>query len=199
MMDMKNKLIIGGSILLLVIIYFNRFDKAVNLKQDYIASWGNVQANYQRRTDLIPNLVSGVKAMAESEKETFAAVMEARSKATSLNIDASNMSAEGIAEYMKHQGAITSGLGRLMVSVERYPDLKQSQGFMKFFAGIEGCENRISVSRIRYNESVNLYNKYVKSAWLRTVFRLVLVIDDHEEMPVFEAAEGSDVVPTANF
>lgn len=138
------------------------YDKAIDKQETTIEKWGNVESTYQRRADLIPNLVSVVKGYADHEKETLTAVIEARAKATSINVDPSKLTPESIQQFQQAQGGVTSALGKLMVVVERYPDLKANQNFLELQAQLEGTENRINVAREKYNESVKGYNTVVR-------------------------------------
>jgi LemA protein len=143
------------------VVGFN--NRAVTLKEDSKTSWGNVESSYQRRNDLIGNLVNTVSGAANFEKSTLTAVIEARAKATSVTIDPSNVSPEQLAAFQKSQTGVSSALSRLLVSVERYPELKANQNFLNLQTELEGTENRIKISRDRYNESVNPYNVLILS------------------------------------
>src|SRR5690606_35886443 len=123
------------------------YDNAVKLQEDVNAEWSNVQSTYQRRMDLIPNLVETVKGYANFEQETLTGVIEARAKATSVNIDPSNVTPQQLAQFQQAQDGLSSALSRLMVVVERYPDLKANQNFLDLQAQLEGTENRINVAR----------------------------------------------------
>ena len=125
--------------------------------------WADVQTQYQRRADLIPNLVNTVKGFAEQEKEVLTQVVEARAKATSMNIDASNLTPEKLQEFQAAQGNLRSALGRLMVVVEKYPDLKSNQNFLELQAQLEGTENRIAVARRDYIKMVELFNTEIRT------------------------------------
>ena len=135
---------------------------AVEKEESAKTLWSNVESSYQRRNDLIGNLVSTVKNAAEFEKSTLTAVIEARAKATSTNIDASNLTAANMATFQQAQGGLTSALSKLMVVVERYPELKANQNFLQLQNQLEGTENRINVARNRYNEGVSAYNILIK-------------------------------------
>ncbi len=158
-------------------------------------SWGKVQSAYQRRADLIPNLVSTVKGQADFEKSTLESVVQARARATSVNIDPTNISAEKMAEFQQAQGQLSSALGRLLVTVERYPDLKANSGFVELQAQLEGTENRIKVARDNYNDAVTKYNIGVRR-FPGNFFATVFGFDEKSQ---FEAQEGSDVAPKVNF
>ena len=157
--------------------------------------WADVETQYQRRADLIPNLVNTVKGYAAHESETLQAVVEARAKATSMNIDPSNMSAEQIANFQKAQDGVSSALSRLLVTVEKYPDLKANENFKELQVQLEGTENRISVARRDYNESARKYN-----TTLRSFPKNILAgMFGFEKKAYFEAQEGSEQAPTVQF
>jgi len=157
--------------------------------------WANVENVFQRRADLIPNLVNTVKGYADFEKETLTSVIEARSKATGINIDASNMTSESLAQFQNAQGQLSSALSKLMVVVERYPDLKANQNFMDLQAQLEGTENRIATERRKFNETAKDYNTFIrmfpKNIWAN--------IFNFEKRPYFKATEGADKAPTVEF
>lgn len=157
--------------------------------------WGNVETVYQRRADLIPNLVNVVKGYAEHEKETLAAVIEARSKATSVSIDPANLNEASMQQFQQAQAGISSALSRLMVVVERYPDLKANQNFSDLQAQLEGTENRISVERRKFNEVVGTYNTYI-GQFPNNVFAGWF---DFEKKDYFESASGADKAPEVKF
>ena len=163
---MKKTLIIVGVILVAVFIIYRMFAGSYNTmvdKQEGVSSaWSQVQNVYQRRLDLIPNLVNTVKGMATSEKETFEAVINARAKATAVNVDASKLSPEQISKFQSAQGELSQALGRLMVVSEQYPQLRQSEGFLNLQAQLEGTENRIAVERMKFNEIVKDYNTLIR-------------------------------------
>jgi LemA protein len=135
---------------------------AVTLDQDSQEAWGNVQTSYQRRNDLIGNLVKTVKGAADFEKSTLEAVISARSKATSINIDPTNITPEQLEQFNQAQSGVSSALSRLLVTVEKYPDLKANQNFLKLQDELASTENQILTARTRFNESVKLYNKHIK-------------------------------------
>lgn len=138
------------------------YNKMVNLDEDVKAKWANVQSDYQRRSDLIPNLVNTVKGAANFEQETLTRVIEARSKATSVNINAGDLTPEKIAQFQQAQGELSGALSRLLVTVEKYPELKANQNFQDLQKQLEGTENRIKVSRNDFNSSVQGYNSTVR-------------------------------------
>ena len=136
---------------------------AVNLKETTSKNWGQVESSYQRRNDLIGNLVKTVQGAADFEKSTLEAVIKARSQATQTTIDPANITPEQLALFNKAQSGLSNALSRLLVTVERYPDLKANQNFLELQSQLEGTENRINVSRDRFNESVEPYNKHIKT------------------------------------
>src|SRR5882672_1488828 len=152
------KWIIIGVLGVLVIMGFSSYNGLVGKEENVSKAWGNVESDYQRRADLIPNLVNTVKGYANFEKETLTAVIEARASATQVKIDASNLTPENLAAFQQAQGGLSSALGRLLVVAEQYPDLKANQNFLDLQAQLEGTENRINVSRQRFNDVVNIYN-----------------------------------------
>ncbi|MFT4024568.1 MAG: LemA family protein [Flavihumibacter sp.] len=164
-MNSKNLLliVIVGAILLLGGCGCTGYNKMVGLDETVNNKWSNVQSDYQRRADLIPNLVNTVKGAANFEQETLTKVMEARAKATSVTIDPSNITPEKLAEYQQAQAGVSGALGRLMAVVENYPDLKANQNFRDLQAQLEGTENRIKVSRNDFNEAVQSYNTSVRT------------------------------------
>jgi len=157
--------------------------------------WANVENVFQRRADLIPNLVNTVKGYADFEQETLTSVIEARSKATGINIDPSNMTPESLSQFQNAQGQLSSALSRLMVVVERYPDLKANQNFMDLQAQLEGTENRIATERRKFNEVARDYNTFIrmfpKNIWAN--------IFNFEKRPYFEATEGAEQAPKVEF
>ena len=158
-------------------------------------SWGDVESDYQRRSDLIPNLVNTVKGYANFEKETLTKVIEARASATQMKVDASNLTPEALESFQKAQGGLSQALGRLMVVAENYPDLKANQNFLDLQAQLEGTENRINVSRKRFNEAVQDYN----TAIVGFPGNLVAMLGSFKEKGFFKAAEGADKAPEVKF
>lgn len=154
-------------------------------------SWADVQTQYQRRSDLIPNLVSTVKGYADFEQKTLTDVIEARSRATSMNINADEITPENIAKFQSAQSQLSGALSRLLVTVERYPDLKANQNFLELQAQLEGTENRISVSRQKFNASVQDYNSYIRS-FPRVIYAGWF---DFEKKGYFEADAGTENAP----
>ena len=165
-------------------------------KDEAVASqWAQVENVYQRRADLIPNLVNTVKGYADFEQKTLTEVIEARSKATSVNISAEELNPESIAKFQQAQNQLSGALSRLLVSVERYPELKANQNFLELQAQLEGTENRITVERKKFNEVTQDYNTYIKQ-FPRVIYASWF---DFEKKGYFEAKEGADEVPEVNF
>src|ERR1700749_4153697 len=160
---MKNLLIVLGVIILIVLVGSCSYNAIV--KKDVVvkAKWSNVQSDYQRRSDLIPNLVATVKGVANFEKSTMVEVTEARAKATSIQVDPTKLTPETIQKYQAAQGQLSTALGRLLVASENYPQLKATENFSGLQAQLEGTENRIAVSRRDFNEAVQAYNTKVRS------------------------------------
>ncbi|HMN91100.1 MAG TPA: LemA family protein [Saprospiraceae bacterium] len=140
----------------------SNYNSFVTLDENVKQSWGQVQSAYQRRADLIPNLVNTVKGYANFEQQTLTQVVEARAKATSVQIDPSNITPEKLKEFQSAYGEMNSALSRLLVTVEKYPDLKANQNFLELQAQLEGTENRIKVERDNFNKAVTEYNKKVR-------------------------------------
>ena len=171
---------------------YNRF---VNLEEQIEAQWAQVENVYQRRADLIPNLVNVVRGYAAHERETLEAVIEARSKATSVNIDPSNLTPEALQQFDQAQQGVSSALSRLMVVVERYPDLKANQNFLELQTQLEGTENRIANERRKYIELVGQYNASIR----RFPNNLIASMFGFERKPNFESRPGADVAPVVEF
>lgn len=188
-----------GVILVIAFLIYRFFAGAYNNMVTYDEStnekWAAVQSSYQRRADLIPNLVSSVKGYADFEQETLTKVIEARAKATSITIDPANTSPEQFAQFQQAQDQLSGALSRLLVTVERYPDLKANQNFLELQAELAGTENRINVARNDYNTAVKSYNTYVR----KFPQNMIAGMFGFEKRSMFEASEGSDVVPTVEF
>ena len=164
-------------------------DEAINQQ------WAQVENAYQRRADLIPNLVNTVKGYADFEQETLTQVIEARSKATSVNVNPENLSPESIQNFQAAQDQLSSALSRLMVVVERYPDLKANQNFLELQAQLEGTENRIAFERKKFNDAVATYNTSVR----RFPRNIIASIFGFDRKGYFEAEQGADEAPEVNF
>ncbi len=188
-MDLKRFLpwIIGiGIIIIGVMWYFGIQNTALKYNQATEKEWGNVNTAYQRRNDLIGNLVNTVKGYAEHEKGTLTAVIEARAKATAVTVDPSNITPEQLAAFNQAQSGVSSALSRLLVSVEQYPNLKADQSFLKLQDELASTENQILTARTRFNESVEIYNGYVL-AQPRNMF-----LGKYKEKGYFKAVEGAE-------
>lgn len=196
-------LVVIGSIIVIVGGFISWgagiYDSAVGAQEEVNAKWADVQATYQRRMDLIPNLVSTVKGYADFEQETLVGVIEARAKATSVNIDPSNVTPDQLAQFQQAQDGLSSALARLMVVVERYPDLKANQNFLDLQSQLEGTENRINVARQRYNDSVQGYNTYVRGFFRRMALNIFGGGEDFSPRKGFEAQQGADTAPVVKF
>jgi LemA protein len=171
------------------------YNKMVEMDEQVTSAWAQVENVYQRRADLIPNLVNTVKGYAEHEQETLEGVIEARSKATSVNIDPSNLTPQALEQFNQAQDGLTSALSRLMVVVERYPDLKANQNFLDLQVQLESTENRIAVERRKFNETTQTYNAYIRkfpqviySGWF-----------GFEKKTYFEAQQGAEEAPEVQF
>lgn len=171
------------------------YNKMVSLQEEVTGQWANVETAYQRRADLIPNLVATVKGYADFERETLEAVVNARAKATSTNIDASKLDAAALQQFQANQGELSSALSRLMVVVEKYPDLKANQNFLELQSQLEGTENRISVERRRFNDLVRDYNTYIK----KFPNNLIAGMFSFESKAYFEAEAGAQKAPEVAF
>ncbi|TFG74957.1 MAG: LemA family protein [Flavobacteriales bacterium] len=190
------------ALIILVVIVFGLYQWAVgfnNTAVEYEANaktaWSNVESAYQRRNDLIGNLVKTVQGAADFERGTLTDVIEARAKATSTTVDANNLTPEKLAAFQEAQTGLTGALGKLMVVVERYPELKANQNFLELQSQLEGTENRINVERDRFNEKVNIYDIHT------TKFpgKILAGWFGFEEMPRYKADAGSENAPDVNF
>ena len=191
----KSTIILVAVIAALAMWAISAYNGMVKMDESVSTAWSNVENQYQRRADLIPNLVNTVKGYAAHEKETLEAVMAARSKATQMTIDADNLTPEKLQEYQKAQGEIGSALGRLLAITENYPDLKANQNFMELQAQLEGTENRISVERRNFNEVARTYNTSI-----RTFPKSILAgMFGFDKRPYFEAEEGANKAPEVKF
>ncbi|MEY3051487.1 MAG: hypothetical protein RLY31_1272 [Bacteroidota bacterium] len=171
---------------------YNGFvDKETAVEQ----AWGNVESAYQRRADLIPNLVNTVKGVADFEKSTLTQVADARARATSLRVDPADLTPERLAEFQAAQGQLSSAIGRLLMVTENYPELRATASFQELQSQLEGTENRIKVERDKFNETVATYNKAVR----RFPGNVWAGVFGFDRKGMFEAAEGSDKAPTVNF
>lgn len=196
---MKTKYLVLIGIVITILILGNSFKNIYNgmVDKDETTNkqWANVENVYQRRADLIPNLVKVVGKYAEHEKETFVGVAEARTKVSQINIDNSNLTSENIQKFQAAQDGLSSALSKLMVVVEKYPELKANQGFLDLQTQLEGTENRITVERMNYNNVASIYNTYIR----RFPKNIVALVIGFESKPYFKAKEGSDDAPEVQF
>jgi len=172
-----------------------QYNTMVEKQEGIDEKWSQVETQYQRRSDLIPNLVNTVKGYADFEQSTLTGVIEARSKATSMQIDPSKLDENTLKQFEAAQGQLSGALSRLMVTVERYPDLKANQNFRDLQAQLEGTENRIAVARKNFNESVKEYNTYVR----KFPNNLIAGFFNFEKRPYFESAAGTENAPEVAF
>lgn len=191
-----SKGIIAAVVAVLVLLWgVSKYNGLVGSQEQVNTAWAQVENNYQRRTDLIPNLVNVVKGYASHERETLEGVIQARSRATSTTIDANNMDEAALARFQKSQDALSSALSRLMVVVEKYPELKANEQFQTLMAQLEGTENRIATARRDFNEVAKTYNLEVRSF----PNSLIAGITGFRPRPYFTAQAGSDVAPVVDF
>jgi LemA protein len=167
----------------------------VGLEEGVTGQWANVENVYQRRADLIPNLVNTVKGYADFEQETLTQVIEARAKATSITVDPTNLTPESLAAFQQAQDGLGSALSRLLVTIERYPDLKANQNFLDLQSQLEGTENRIAVERRKFNETVRGYNTTIR----RFPASVIAGITGFDQKGYFEAVAGSETAPVVEF
>ncbi len=196
---MKKTLIILGVVIVVIVMCVSSlsgsYNSMVTMDEDVLKSWSNVENQYQRRYDLIPNLVNTVKGYAKHEQETLQGVMEARAKATQITVDPAKLTPESLKAYQQAQGDITNALGRLLMVSEKYPELKANQNFLELQAQLEGTENRIAVERGRFNETVQTYNTAIRSfpkSILASIFGF-------EKKGYFEALAAAQEAPKVEF
>ncbi len=201
---MKNKgCLIAVAVLVLVVVLSGlwlagRYNKMVELRSGengYEKVWADVQAQYQRRSDLIPNLVATVKGYADFEQKTLTDVVEARAKATQITVDPSQLTPAALEQFQSAQGELSQALGRLMVVAERYPDLKANQNFLELQSQLEGTENRISVARQRFNQAASAYNAYI----LKFPSNLIAGMFGFDRATLFQADESAQEAPKVEF
>ncbi len=194
----KSWIIIAIVIIVAVLLYGwvkGVYNQMVTHGENVDKHWADVENVYQRRADLIPNLVATVKGYASHEKETLEGVINARAKATQTTINAGNLTAESMAAFQQAQDGLSSALSKLMVVVERYPDLKANQNFLELQSQLEGTENRITVERRKFNEAARLYNTYIKLFPKNMLANLF----GFEAKPYFEAQKGAETAPKVEF
>lgn len=193
----KNKgMVITLAVIAVIALWsISAYNGMVSMDEGVQGKWADVETQYQRRADLIPNLVNTVKGYAAHEKETLAAVVQARSEATSVKIDPTNMTAEQMAQYQQAQNGVSSALGKLLVVVEKYPDLKANQNFLELQAQLEGTENRITVARRNFNEAAKEYNTAIR----RFPKNILAGMFGFEKKAYFEAEQGAEKAPQVEF
>ena len=184
-----------GVVALVAIFCYTSYNGLVTKEEGLDSAWSNVETQYQRRADLIPNLVNTVKGYAAHESETLGAVTEARARATSINLSASDLTPERLAAFQQAQADVRSALGRLIAVAENYPDLKANQNFLELQAQLEGTENRIAVARKDFNAAAQRYNVAVR----RFPSNLIAGLFGFEKKPYFEASEGADKASEVQF
>ena len=197
-MNLKKQLgwIIPVALLVVIILWaISGYNGMVSMDESVQGKWADVETQYQRRADLIPNLVSTVKGYAAHESETLESVVKARSEASSVKVDPENITPEKLAEYQKAQSGVSSALGRLMVIVEKYPDLKANQNFLELQSQLEGTENRINVARRDFNEAAKQYNTSIR----RFPKNIIAGMFGFEKKAYFEAEKGAEQAPKVEF
>ncbi len=196
---MKKSSIILISVIAVVALLFlwgtSGYNSLVTLREDVNSQWANVESQYQRRSDLIPNLVQTVKGYATHESSTLEGVVAARAKATQVTIDPKNLTPQKLQEYQAAQGQVSSALGKLMMITENYPDLKANQNFLELQAQLEGTENRISVERNRFNDAAKSYDIMIQ----RFPKSIIASLFGFEKKPYFEAEKGAEKAPAVKF
>ena len=195
---MKKWIVIAVVIIAALFLYTTfkgSYNRMVQLNNQVKSQWAQVENVYQRRADLIPNLVNTVKGYADFEQETLTQVTEARARASQTTINPENLDPQNLEQFQAAQNQLNSALSRLLVVVERYPELKANQNFLELQAQLEGAENRITVERRKYNDEVREYNTYLEEFPRNFLAGLY----GFEDKPYFEAREGADVVPQVQF
>ena len=188
-------LVVGAIVLGLFFWFQGNYNKMVRMDEGVQAAWSQVENVYQRRADLIPNLVATVKGYAVHEQQTLEGVVSARSKATQISVDAENLTSEQLAKYQKAQGELGAALGKLLAITENYPDLKANENFLSLQSQLEGTENRITVERKKYNEAARSYNTVIR----QFPKNIVASMFGFEKKPYFEAQEGAEQAPVVAF
>ncbi len=184
-----------GVVAVVAIFFYATYNGFIGKEEGVNAAWSNVETQYQRRSDLIPNLVNTVKGYAAHESQTLGEVTEARAKATSINLSAGELTPERLAQFQQAQADVRSALGRLIAVAESYPDLKANQNFIELQSQLEGTENRIAVARKDFNDAARKYNVAVR----RFPSNLVAALFGFDQKPYFEAAEGTETAPQVEF
>ena len=189
-------IVIALAAILGYMLFAGRYNTAVTIQEEAKTAWSNVESAYQRRNDLIGNLVKTVQGAADFERSTLKEVIDARAKATSVTVDPTNITPEQLNQFQQAQSGLSSALSRLLVTVERYPDLKANQNFLNLQSQLEGTENRINVERNRYNEKVGEFNTYIR----RFPNNFILgMFGSFDEMARFKADEGAEKAPDVEF
>lgn len=188
-------IIIVAVVAVIAIWAISGYNSLVGMDENVSNQWANVETQYQRRADLIPNLVNTVKGYAAHEKETLEGVMAARSQATQIKVDPTDLTPEKLAEYQKAQGQLATALGRLLAITENYPDLKANQNFLELQAQLEGTENRINVARKNFNDAAKTYNTTIR----RFPKNILAGMFGFDKRAYFEAAEGAEQAPQVQF
>ncbi len=191
----RSTVIIFAAIAAVVLLGITAYNKLVSAEEEVNSQWANVENQYQRRGDLIPNLVATVKGYATHESETLEGVVAARAKATQVTVDADKLTPEKLQEYQAAQGELTSALGKLLMITENYPDLKANQNFLELQAQLEGTENRISVERNKFNELAEKFDVSIRSF----PNSIIAGIFGFEKKPYFKAEKGSEKAPAVQF
>ena len=188
-------LVLVVAVVLILAAFIKPYNNMVKKDENCTNAWANVENAYQRRADLIPNLVKTVQGAANYEKGTLEAVINARAKATSVQVNANDLSEASIAQFQQAQDELSSTLSRLMVVVERYPELKANQNFLELQAQLEGTENRIAVERNKFNEVVKEYNTYIR----KFPNNIIAGIFNFDKKGYFQASPGADKAPEVEF
>lgn len=191
----KSAIIIIAVVAAVVLWCITSYNGLVSKEENVDSQWANVESSYQRRSDLIPNLVETVKGYASHEKETLQGVIEARSKATSTQINAGDLTSENIQQFQAAQDQLSNALSKLMVVVERYPDLKANENFLQLQSQLEGTENRINVERNKYNEVAKSFNANIR----KFPKNIIANMFGFEKKAYFEAQEGAETAPQVKF
>ena len=188
-------LVLVVAVVLILAAFIKPYNNMVQKEEVCSQAWANVENVYQRRADLIPNLVKTVQGAAQFEKSTLEAVINARAKATSVQVDPSNLTEESIAKFQAAQDQLSSALSRLLVTIEKYPELKANQNFLELQAQLEGTENRIAVERNKFNETVNDYNSYIR----KFPNNIVAGLFNFDKKGYFKASAGAENAPAVEF
>lgn len=188
-------IVIVAVVAIVAIWCVNGYNRLVVAQESVSTEWSNVESQYQRRADLIPNLVSTVKGYAAHESQTLESVVAARAKATQMTVDPTKLSAEALADYQRVQGEVGSALGRLMMITENYPDLKANQNFLALQEQLEGTENRIQVARMKFNAVAKEYNTAIR----KFPTNILAGIFGFDQKPYFKADESAAQAPKVDF